>query len=68
LFRRRPGIARGYRIWGYPVAPALFVIASFAIVANQIVSDPGESLLGLSLVLSGLPVYYLWSKRTRRGV
>ena len=68
LFRKRPGIVRGYKIWGYPLVPALFIAASLAIVANQIVSDPGESLFGLSLVLSGLPIYYLWSKRTRRGV
>ena len=67
LFRRRPGIVRGYRIWGYPVVPALFILSSFAIVVNQIVSDPGESLFGLSLVLVGLPIYYLWSKRMRRG-
>ncbi len=68
LFRRRPGIVRGSRIWGYPVVPALFIVASFAIVVNQIVSDPRESLFGLSLVLVGLPIYYLWSKRMRRGV
>lgn len=68
LFRRRPGIVRGYRIWGYPLVPALFIVASFAVVVNQIVSDPRESLFGLSLVLVGLPIYYLWSKRMRRGV
>ncbi len=68
LFRRRPGIVRGYRIWGYPVVPALFIVSSFAVVANQIISDPRESLFGLSLVLFGLPVYYLWSKRTGRRV
>jgi len=68
LLRRRPGIVRGYRIWGYPVVPALFVISSFAIVINQILSDLGESLFGLSLVLLGLPIYYLWSKKRRRGV
>jgi APA family basic amino acid/polyamine antiporter len=68
LLRRRPGIVRGSRIWGYPVVPALFIVASFAIVVNQIVSDPRESLFGLSLVLVGLPIYYLWSKRMRRGV
>jgi APA family basic amino acid/polyamine antiporter len=67
LFRRRSGIVRGYRIWGYPVVPALFILSSFAIVVNQIVSDPGESLFGLSIVLSGLPIYYLWSKRMRKG-
>ncbi|MDH5383621.1 MAG: amino acid permease [Candidatus Aminicenantes bacterium] len=66
LLRRRPGILRGYRIWGYPVVPALFIVSSFAIVVNQIISDPGESLFGLSLVLIGLPVYYLWLKKIRK--
>jgi APA family basic amino acid/polyamine antiporter len=66
LLRRRAGILRGYRIWGYPVIPALFIISSFAIVVNQILSDPGESLFGLSLVSIGIPVYYLWSNK-RRG-
>jgi APA family basic amino acid/polyamine antiporter len=68
LFRRRPGIVRGYRIWGYPVVPALFIVSSFAIVVNQMISDPREGGFGLFLVLLGLPIYYLWSKRIRRGV
>lgn len=63
LLRRRSDIVRGYNIWGYPVIPALFIISSFAIVANQIISDPAEGIFGLSLVLIGLPVYYLWAKK-----
>ena len=46
-----------------PVVPAIFVIASLAIVANQVVINPGESLEGLSLVLIGLPVYYIWLRK-----
>jgi APA family basic amino acid/polyamine antiporter len=68
VLRKRPGIIRGYRAWGYPVVPALFIISSFVIVLNQILSNPKESVFGLSLVLIGLPVYYLWSKRMRTGV
>ncbi len=67
LLRRKPGLVRGFRIWGYPLVPAVFIVSSFAVVANQVISDPAESAFGLSLVLSGLPVYYLWSKRTKRG-
>ena len=67
VLRKRPKIVRGYRVWGYPFVPGLFIISSFAIVVNQIISDPKESLFGLSLVLIGLPVYYLWSKRMRAG-
>ena len=66
LLRRRPGIKRDYSIWGYPVVPALFVISSFIIVVNQIISDPAESLFGLSLVALGIPVYYFWVKKKRK--
>ena len=67
LLRRRTGIVRGYRIWGYPVIPAIFIISSLAIVANQIISNLSESIFGLSLVLVGLPVYYLWAKDKERS-
>ena len=67
LLRRKPGVVPRYRVWGGPVIPALFILSSLAIVINQVISDPRESLFGLSLVLSGLPVYYLWSMRKRRN-
>ncbi|MGB2843258.1 MAG: amino acid permease, partial [Candidatus Aminicenantaceae bacterium] len=67
VFRRRSNIVRSYKIWGYPVIPAIFIVFSFLIVANQIISDPRESLFGLSLVLVGWPVYFLWVKKTRRS-
>ncbi len=60
---RKRGVAGAYRAWGYPVLPAVFVLASFGIAANQILSEPRESLLGLALVAAGLPVYYLWKGR-----
>ncbi len=60
LLRRRPGYAPRYTVWGWPVVPAVFVIATTVIVGNQILSDPGESAFGLLLVLVGLPIYYIW--------
>jgi APA family basic amino acid/polyamine antiporter len=66
MLRRRPGPEPTYRIRFYPWVPLLFAAAAFAIVANQIVADPGESALGLSFVLAGLPVYFLWT-RNRTG-
>jgi APA family basic amino acid/polyamine antiporter len=64
--RRRPGVTHCYRIWGYPIVPALFVVSSLAIVANQIIFNPQESLFGLSLVLLGIPVYCLRAKKAGR--
>lgn len=63
VLRRRPGIERGFSVWGYPWVPAVFALAAFAIVANQVIADPVESLTGLSFVLLGLPVYAVWAWR-----
>ena len=63
VLRRRAGLVQGFKVWGYPVVPAIFILSSFAIVANQIVSSPGESAVGLALVAAGLPVYVIWAKR-----
>ncbi|MFQ5570729.1 MAG: APC family permease [Rhodothermales bacterium] len=63
LLRRRPDLQRDYRVWGYPVVPVIFILSSFIIVLNQIVSNPGESAVGLSLVLAGWPVYFLWTRK-----
>lgn len=62
--RRRSNYAPSYRTWGYPLLPAVFIIASFFIAANQIVSEPRESITGLGVVALGLPVYYLWARRS----
>ena len=64
LLRRRSNYAPTYRTWGYPILPAVFILASFFIVANQIVSEPRESITGLGIVALGLPVYYLWARRS----
>jgi APA family basic amino acid/polyamine antiporter len=67
LLRRRPGYAPHYRVWGYPFVPAVFIVSSAIIVLNQIISDPAESAFGLSVVVLGLPVYYVWTARQHRA-
>ena len=66
VLRRRPGYAPAYRVWGYPILPAAFVLSSALIVVNQIVSQPSESALGLLIVGIGWPVYLVWT-RLRHG-
>lgn len=63
LLRRRPGYAPRYRVFGYPIVPAVFIVSSLAIVINHIRSDPVESAGGLALVLIGWPIYHLWVRR-----
>jgi APA family basic amino acid/polyamine antiporter len=63
LRKRRPELPRPYRVWGYPVVPALFVVASLILVVNTLVEKPVESLLGLGLVAAGIPAYLFWRGR-----
>jgi basic amino acid/polyamine antiporter, APA family len=65
LLRRRRDVHRRYSVWGYPVLPIVFIVSSFAIVANTWRSNPRDSAIGMGLVLLGVPVYWLW--RTVRG-
>jgi APA family basic amino acid/polyamine antiporter len=60
--RRTVGYAPAFRAWGFPLVPILFALVCLAIVVNQIVTDPRESLTGLALVAAGLPVYYFWRR------
>jgi len=63
ILRRRPDLKRGYSAWGYPLVPAIFALSAFAIVVNQIITDPGESMIGLGFVLLGIPVYLAWGRK-----
>lgn len=65
LRRRAPAAPEAYRSWGYPVLPAVFVLASLAMVVNAIRESPGPSLTGLALMAAGIPVY-AWMARRRR--
>ena len=47
---------------GFPVGPALFIIASVGIALNQVRANPADSIIGLGLLLAGLPVYFVWTK------
>jgi basic amino acid/polyamine antiporter, APA family len=56
---REPSAPRPFRAIGYPVAPAIFALASLAIVANAVVSDPRPAWAGLGVMAAGIPLY-LW--------
>jgi APA family basic amino acid/polyamine antiporter len=64
--RRRPSYRPPYRMWGYPVTPAAFIVVSAAIVANQFWVRPGEAVIGAAIVASGWPLA-LWITRAARG-
>ncbi len=63
LLRRRSDLRRVYSIWGYPIVPAIFAAAAFAVVVNQVLANPAGAGAGLALVLAGLPVYFLSARK-----
>lgn len=64
LRRKEPDAPRPFRVPGYPVTPLLFVAASGALVINTIVAQPARAAVGIAVVLSGVPAYYWWRRRT----
>jgi basic amino acid/polyamine antiporter, APA family len=65
LRRLRPDLARPYRAIGYPIVPAIFVIAVIAFVLNAIVNDPVPTGITFALILAGVPVYRFAFARAR---
>jgi basic amino acid/polyamine antiporter, APA family len=62
--RRRDPAWQGYRVWGFPYVPALYVVASAWMLQATIVREPLPSLAGLALMAAGLPLY-VWSHRKK---
>ena len=67
LRRRMPEANRPYKVWGYPVVPAIFVIFCVCLVFNTIFTRPREAVIGLILILAGIPVYYFLQKKYVNG-
>jgi APA family basic amino acid/polyamine antiporter len=57
--RTRPNAPRPYKVWGYPLLPAIFVVSATAVLISSYTSNLKGSLLGTALILLGLPVLWL---------
>ena len=66
LRKREPDLPRPYRTWGYPLVPAVFLLLAFALLVNTFREQRADSLWGLGLMLSGVPIYFLWKLWARR--
>jgi APA family basic amino acid/polyamine antiporter len=60
--RKHPEMARPYRVWGYPVLPAVFVLSAAVVLYSSFVGNLQGSLIGTGLILLGLPLYE-WIRR-----
>ncbi|HVV70163.1 MAG TPA: hypothetical protein VHI52_01475, partial [Verrucomicrobiae bacterium] len=63
LRRKQPDAERPYRAVGYPVIPALYVVAALAISLVLLFYKTATSWPGLLIVLAGVPAFWLWRRR-----
>jgi len=63
LRRREPDAPRPFRAIGYPVTPAIFVLAAALIVANAFYADLRRTLIGAAIILAGVPLYLFLRRR-----
>ena len=61
--RKAPEAVRPYRTLGYPVVPAIFLTLSVFLIFTMAYLAPTTSGIGFLLVLTGIPVYFIWSRR-----
>src|SRR5207237_326344 len=67
LRRRAPAQRRPYRAWGYPLVPALYLMANAGIAVAMLGGRPKECAIGLAVTASALPFYALFARRARNG-
>ncbi|MBC8032638.1 MAG: amino acid permease [Chitinophagaceae bacterium] len=63
LRRKMPDAPRPYKVWGYPVVPAIVILFCAALFINTIFTRPREAGIGLVLMLTGVPMYWWFRKR-----
>jgi APA family basic amino acid/polyamine antiporter len=59
---KRPDIPRPYKAFGYPVVPAIYILATVIIMAILLIYKPDYTFPGLIIVFLGIPVFYLWRR------
>jgi len=65
LRAKRPTAERPYRAFGYPFVPSLYIVAALAIMFVLLLYRTQTAWPGLVIVLLGVPVYLVWSRRAK---
>src|ERR1700758_2027566 len=63
LRRKKPNAERPYRTWGYPIVPIISIALSALLAINLAWLAPATSGIGILIVLTGVPAYFLWRLR-----
>lgn len=63
LRKRMPDAHRPYKVWGYPVVPAIFILFCIGLFLNTLITRPREAAIGMILIFSGIPVYFFLKRK-----
>jgi basic amino acid/polyamine antiporter, APA family len=63
---KHPDWPRTYRVIGYPVTPALFLIFCVGLIVSTLINRPHEAMVGLGLMATGVPFYLYWNRQTKQ--
>jgi basic amino acid/polyamine antiporter, APA family len=66
LRKTRPEAPRPYRAWGYPIVPGMYILFATFVEWALVTHKPLRSIAGLCIVALGIPVFYLWQRRSRK--
>lgn len=66
LRKRWPERERPYRTWGFPYTPILFIVFASVLVISSIWQNPRDSLIGVGMIVSGIPMYLFWAWKIRK--
>jgi APA family basic amino acid/polyamine antiporter len=61
--RKAPDMERPYRTFGYPFVPLLYIILAGLFIIDLAILAPSTSGIGYLLVATGIPIYFIWSRR-----
>ncbi len=64
LRHKQPQLPRPYKVFAYPLVPAIYILLAFIICISLLIYKPDYSLSGLGIVLLGVPVYYFMQKKS----
>ncbi|MGI4728770.1 MAG: APC family permease [Janthinobacterium lividum] len=65
LRRKMPEAERPYKVWGYPIVPAIVVLFCAGLFINTFYSRPREAALGTILMLTGVPMYWWFNRKNK---
>jgi APA family basic amino acid/polyamine antiporter len=63
--RKAPQMERPYRTFGYPVVPWIYIAIALFLVIDLAYLTPATSGIGYLLVLTGIPVYFIWRRQAK---